>query len=67
MHTDLAGRGDQFAAKRGEVRPPQTQGHDQSATLPLSSFDKLGLQSRLRDIGRMEGSTAKATEAKETP
>jgi hypothetical protein len=27
--------GDQFAAKRGEVQPPQTQGHDQSATLPL--------------------------------
>jgi hypothetical protein len=27
--------GDQFAANRGEVQPPQTQGHDQSATLPL--------------------------------
>ena len=27
--------GDQFAAKRGEVQPPQTHGHDQSATLPL--------------------------------
>jgi hypothetical protein len=26
---------DQFAANRGEVQPPQTQGHDQSATLPL--------------------------------
>ena len=27
--------GDQFAANRGEVQPPHTQGHDQSATLPL--------------------------------
>ena len=31
--------------------------------LPLRSLDKLSLQSRLRDIGDMEGSTAKATEA----
>ena len=31
--------------------------------LPLSSLDKLSLQNRLRDIGHMEGSTAKATEA----
>jgi arsenate reductase (thioredoxin) len=31
--------------------------------LPLSSLDKLNLQSRLRDIGHMESSTAKATEA----
>ena len=28
--------------------------------LPLSSLDKLSLQNRLRDIGHMEGSTAKA-------
>ncbi len=27
--------GDQFAANRGEVQPPHTHGHDQSATLPL--------------------------------
>ena len=27
--------GDQFAANRGVVQPPQTHGHDQSATLPL--------------------------------
>jgi arsenate reductase (thioredoxin) len=31
--------------------------------LPLRSLDKLSLQSKLRDIGDMEGSTAKATEA----
>jgi protein-tyrosine-phosphatase len=31
--------------------------------LPLRSLDKLNLQSKLRDIGDMEGSTAKATEA----
>src|SRR5712675_1097944 len=31
--------------------------------LPLHSLDRLSLQSKLRDIGRMEGSTAKATEA----
>jgi arsenate reductase len=31
--------------------------------LPLRSLDKLTLQSKLRDIGDMEGSTAKATEA----
>ena len=31
--------------------------------LPLRSLDKLSLQSKLRDIGRMEGSVAKATEA----
>src|SRR6202035_5413238 len=30
--------------------------------LPLKSLDRLSLQSKLRDIGRMEGSTAKATE-----
>ncbi len=27
--------GDQFAANRGDVQPPHTQGQDQSATLPL--------------------------------
>jgi len=32
--------------------------------LPLRSLDKLALQSRLREIGHMEGSTAKATEAR---
>jgi arsenate reductase (thioredoxin) len=31
--------------------------------LPLRSLDKLSLQSKLRDIGDMEGSTAKAKEA----
>ena len=31
--------------------------------LPLRSLDQLSLQSRLREIGHMEGSTAKATEA----
>jgi arsenate reductase (thioredoxin) len=31
--------------------------------LPLRSLDRLSLQSRLRDIGDMEGSTTKATEA----
>jgi arsenate reductase (thioredoxin) len=31
--------------------------------LPLRSLDRLSLQSKLRDIGDMEGSTAKATEA----
>jgi arsenate reductase (thioredoxin) len=31
--------------------------------LPLRSLDKLSLQSKLGDIGHMEGSTAKATEA----
>jgi arsenate reductase (thioredoxin) len=31
--------------------------------LPLQSLDRLSLRSRLREIGHMEGSTAKATEA----
>jgi arsenate reductase (thioredoxin) len=31
--------------------------------LPLRSLDQLSLQSRLREIGHMEGSTAKVTEA----
>lgn len=31
--------------------------------LPLRSLDRLSLQGKLRDIGNMEGSTAKATEA----
>jgi arsenate reductase (thioredoxin) len=31
--------------------------------LPLRSLDKLSLQGKLRDIGQMEGSTAKAAEA----
>jgi protein-tyrosine-phosphatase len=31
--------------------------------LPLRSLDKLSLQGKLRDIGDMEGSTAKTTEA----
>src|ERR1700730_1924639 len=31
--------------------------------LPLRSLDRLSLQNELRDIGDMEGSTAKATEA----
>jgi protein-tyrosine-phosphatase len=31
--------------------------------LPLRSLDKLGLQSKLRGIGELEGSTAKAKEA----
>jgi arsenate reductase len=31
--------------------------------LPLASIDELSLQHRLRDIGRMEGSTARMTEA----
>src|SRR5450432_2383697 len=31
--------------------------------LPLRSLDKLSLQRKLRDIGDMEGSTAKATES----
>ncbi|OKO71714.1 ArsR family transcriptional regulator [Bradyrhizobium sp. NAS80.1] len=31
--------------------------------LPLRSIDALSLQSRLREIGQMEGSTAKGTEA----
>jgi protein-tyrosine-phosphatase len=31
--------------------------------LPLRSLDRLSLQSKLRDIGQMEGSTAKVTEA----
>ena len=30
--------------------------------LPLRSIDTLSLQSKLREIGQMEGSTAKATE-----
>jgi hypothetical protein len=30
---------------------------------PLRSLDKLSLQGKLRDIGHMEGSTAKVTEA----
>src|ERR1044071_3151962 len=30
--------------------------------LPIRSLDQLSLQSRLREIGRMEGATAKATE-----
>ncbi len=30
--------------------------------LPLRSLNQLVLQNRLREIGRMEGSTAKATE-----
>jgi len=32
------------------------------ALLPLASLDRLSLQSKLREIGRMEGSTAKAVE-----
>jgi arsenate reductase len=32
-------------------------------SLPLRSLDRLTLQSKLRDIGDMEGSTAKVTEA----
>jgi len=32
------------------------------AALPIRSLDRLSLQSRLRDIGRMEGATAKAHE-----
>ena len=32
-------------------------------SLPLRSLDKLSLQRKLREIGEMEGSTAKATEA----
>ena len=31
--------------------------------LPLHSLDRLSLQSKLRDIGRMKGSTARVTEA----
>jgi arsenate reductase (thioredoxin) len=31
--------------------------------LPLRSLDRLSLQSKLRDIGQMEGSTARVTEA----
>jgi arsenate reductase len=31
--------------------------------LPLRSLDRLSLQGKLRDIGNMEGATAKATEA----
>ena len=31
--------------------------------LPLRSLDRLSLQAKLRDIGHMEGSTAKVTEA----
>ena len=31
--------------------------------LPLRSLDKLSLQGKLRDIGQMEGSTARVTEA----
>jgi arsenate reductase len=31
--------------------------------LPLQSLDRLSLRNRLREIGHMEGSTAKATEA----
>jgi arsenate reductase len=30
--------------------------------LPLRSLDRLSLQNKLRDIGRMEGATAKAAE-----
>ena len=30
--------------------------------LPLQSLDRLSLQSKLKDIGRMQGATAKATE-----
>jgi arsenate reductase len=32
------------------------------AALPLRSLDRLGLQNKLRDIGRMTGATAKAAE-----
>jgi arsenate reductase len=32
-------------------------------TLPLRSLDRLSLQGKLREIGQMEGSTAKVTEA----
>ena len=32
------------------------------AALPLHSLNQLALQNKLHDIGRMEGSTAKATE-----
>jgi arsenate reductase (thioredoxin) len=32
-------------------------------SLPIRSLDKLTLSARLRDIGRMEGASAKATEA----
>jgi hypothetical protein len=31
--------------------------------LPLRSLDRLSLQAKLRDIGHMEGSTARMTEA----
>ena len=30
--------------------------------LPIASLDKMSLQAKLKDIGRMEGATAKATE-----
>jgi arsenate reductase (thioredoxin) len=33
------------------------------ASLPLRSLDRLTLQGKLRDIGRMDGATAKAAEA----
>ncbi len=32
------------------------------ASLPLASLDKMSLQSKLREIGRIEGATAKAAE-----
>ncbi len=32
-------------------------------SLPLASIDQLSLQHRLRDIGRLEGSTARKAEA----
>jgi arsenate reductase (thioredoxin) len=32
------------------------------ASLPIRSLDRLGLQAKLKDIGRVEGSTAKAVE-----
>ena len=30
--------------------------------LPIKSLDQLSLQARLKEIGRMDGATAKATE-----
>lgn len=36
--------------------------HRHFATLPLRSLDQLSLQAKLRDIGRIEGATAKAVE-----
>jgi len=32
-------------------------------SLPIASIDRLALERRLKDIGRMEGATAKAAEA----